>query len=450
MGIFLNILVIGNGFDLSHFLPTKYDHFMYAMKSIQKYRQPENGMSFDEIFIELPENEIPFISKTKEIYDCTNIRLNQEQILFFQNKLATNNWFEFFLNHVNEIKSWIDFEQKIEQALNFSVNAINIINDRHLKEKTFNLPIYNFKRDNSTSYFFTDLQFNILSFLNFITLENVQIANGGRRAKLNSQFFISQEYDLHGFNSTKFISFLQDQLEEFIEIFNLYLTVVIDVLEPHSRFNVDELKSVNKVFSFNYTNTFEKFYKNDIDIQYLHGKFGSEQNLVLGVSDIKDVSLKNLKAYGFTKYHQKILKDTQYKFLNVDITENKSYLKALEEAKTMRAACANNHAYFQSYSKECERIESKIKSKNTNFLIWGHSLDISDEVYINEIFSFNETIDNNVRVIVFHYDQKTKAELLTNLFHILGKDKVERWMKEDWLVFKQNPATAAQTEQAVA
>ncbi|WP_462176800.1 AbiH family protein, partial [Acinetobacter baumannii] len=27
----MNILIIGNGFDLSHFLPTKYDHFMEVM-----------------------------------------------------------------------------------------------------------------------------------------------------------------------------------------------------------------------------------------------------------------------------------------------------------------------------------------------------------------------------------------------------------------------------------
>ncbi|MDC5647423.1 bacteriophage abortive infection AbiH family protein, partial [Acinetobacter baumannii] len=31
----MDILIVGNGFDLSHFLPTKYDHFMEAMKSIE-------------------------------------------------------------------------------------------------------------------------------------------------------------------------------------------------------------------------------------------------------------------------------------------------------------------------------------------------------------------------------------------------------------------------------
>ena len=32
----MNILIVGNGFDLSHYLPTKYDHFMDVMQSIEE------------------------------------------------------------------------------------------------------------------------------------------------------------------------------------------------------------------------------------------------------------------------------------------------------------------------------------------------------------------------------------------------------------------------------
>ena len=31
----MNILIVGNGFDLSHYLPTKYDHFMDVMSEIE-------------------------------------------------------------------------------------------------------------------------------------------------------------------------------------------------------------------------------------------------------------------------------------------------------------------------------------------------------------------------------------------------------------------------------
>ena len=44
----MNILIVGNGFDLSHYLPTKYDHFMDVMDAIESSNNDE--MSFDDLF----------------------------------------------------------------------------------------------------------------------------------------------------------------------------------------------------------------------------------------------------------------------------------------------------------------------------------------------------------------------------------------------------------------
>ncbi|MDC5338508.1 hypothetical protein OHW59_17830, partial [Acinetobacter baumannii] len=93
----------------------------------------------------------------------------------------------------------------------------------------------------------------------------------------------------------------------------------------------------------------------------------------------------------------------------------------------------------KSYTSEIQTYKNIINGADLNIFIWGHSLDISDEVYINEIFSFNEPSDNNVRVTIFHFNKSAKFDLLTNLFHILGKEKVEKWMKKGWLTFKENP-----------
>mgnify|MGYP003434605393 FL=1 len=77
-----------------------------------------------------------------------------------------------------------------------------------------------------------------------------------------------------------------------------------------------------------------------------------------------------------------------------------------------------------------------------NIYIWGHSLDTSDETYINEIFSFNTEFDEQVRVVVYYFDHQAKFDLLANLLHILEKDKVELWMKKGWLKFQENPNIA--------
>ncbi len=73
-------------------------------------------------------------------------------------------------------------------------------------------------------------------------------------------------------------------------------------------------------------------------------------------------------------------------------------------------------------------------------MIWGHSLDISDKDYILDLFSLNDDIDRNVPCdTVYYFDKTAKFSLLNNLLAILGKDKVEQWMKNKWLCFKPNP-----------
>lgn len=101
---------------------------------------------------------------------------------------------------------------------------------------------------------------------------------------------------------------------------------------------------------------------------------------------------------------------------------------------------------------EQEREEHflKIMKLDLNFNIWGHSLDVSDKDYILDLFSLNDDIDRNVRVGVYYFDKLAKFSLLNNLLAILGKDKVEQWMKNGWLQFKLNPEINFQIKERVA
>jgi len=89
-----------------------------------------------------------------------------------------------------------------------------------------------------------------------------------------------------------------------------------------------------------------------------------------------------------------------------------------------------------------ERIKSSrnlARWEDTNILIWGHSLDSSDREYITSIFGLNDKKDLGVRVVIFFFNSQAKFALLNNLLAILGKDKVEQWMKKGWLKFEPNP-----------
>ena len=44
-----------------------------------------------------------------------------------------------------------------------------------------------------------------------------------------------------------------------------------------------------------------------------------------------------------------------------------------------------------------------------------------------------------VRVTVYYFNDSAEFVLLNNLLDILKKDKVEKWMKNKWLIFEPNP-----------
>ena len=257
------------------------------------------------------------------------------------------------------------------------------------------------------------------------------------------RFYINDQYiqNYSGYwklNDDHLLSLLQKKLDEFIEIFNLYLDLIVSQLLPKNIYSIEgeDWISPNKIYSFNYTNTFQRIY-DSVDVEYLHGSHGVDQNIVLGVSDLEDATLKKIKAYGFTKYHQKLFKDTDYIFL--DGFKNK-ILKNEEVIINLNTKLDKiNNLWEVSALKK--QIDEKISQRkiNLNFFIWGHSLDASDQDYIKDLFSLNDDMDRNVRVTVYYFDKPAKFSLLNNLLAILGKDKVEQWMKNKWLVFKPNP-----------
>ena len=108
-----NILIVGNGFDLSHYLPTKYDHFMDVMSAIES--STSDVMNFDDLFAKC--RETAFIARTKEYYHTQDITLDKAQLTEIRKLLRENCWYQYFKNHVQKIKTWIDFEQKIQTVL---------------------------------------------------------------------------------------------------------------------------------------------------------------------------------------------------------------------------------------------------------------------------------------------------------------------------------------------
>ncbi|RZG74381.1 AbiH family protein [Acinetobacter sp. WCHAc060025] len=466
----MNILIVGNGFDLSHYLPTKYDHFMDVMKAIEEKNtgekvkdlsihsveewgneidkifekrkdqtDPDYAMNFEELFAKTRESY--FIEKTKEFYLTEQINLSAKDVLKLQYRLELNCWYQYFKNHVQEIKTWIDFEQKIESVLKVAAKKVIEIEGLDNSEA---IHIY-LNGNNKSKALIASKDLKVLDFFKFSCKENMSIVRSrdlvsgkalltstGVFLNINKNFCYGDEVK-NGLNPLSFLDFLQQQLEEFIIIFDLYLELVVSQLSPASMLEIEAKEFVypDKIYSFNYTNTYQRIH-DSVEVEYLHGSHGEHQNIVLGVSDLEDEYLKKIKAYGFTKYHQKLFKDTDYLFLD-------RYKKIIQQGKSqLDKHKITDYQSFQYEQSAWERI-NKSNQLNLNFHIWGHSLDVSDRDYIIDLFGLNEDIDRNVRVKVYYFDDNAKFSLLNNLLAILGKDKVEHWMKNKWLQFKENP-----------
>ncbi len=411
--ITMNILIVGNGFDLSHYLPTKYDHFMVAMGAIENWDEQKGEMGFDDIFGSLYEKESYFFQYTKAIYQTDEIKILIDQIRDLKEKLKENVWYQYFSDHVREVKTWIDFEKKIEEALNSVAILFDRINEIYEKKNKLELEVKSsgYIEDNNFIYLVEHVCCALccLRLLSKGYYDSIYDSKNGMKFNytqekqknynylVNSRYIRSfEKYNLYNFEDS--LRDLNVSLNDLIGIFNFYLMLLGDLklVKPL----INNFGDFKEVHSFNYTNTYRYLYSDKQEVNFLHGKSGSNQNIVLGVSDLNNEYLRKIKAYGFTKYHQKLFKDTDYRFLTI----------------------LNNN--FR---------------RDATIYIWGHSLDSSDENYINEIFSSDGVTYHGVTVVVYYFNEQAKFDLLANLLHILGKVKVESLMKNGWLKFEPNP-----------
>ncbi len=398
----MNILIVGNGFDLSHYLPTKYEHFIKAMDALRRWDIQKGDIDFNNLFQELCTEEAWFFDQAKFLYRTEKIIIRIEEVEKIKAKLNTNIWYKYFLNHITKIDTWIDFESEFSKALDlvarFSQDAENIYQEyEEIRPRILGI----MQSDRAKYLKYGDKTIQKLFLLGIFEDKNSQM-------RIANKYYRNNKENLD-IDSNSIIENLEKNLNEFINIFKWYLKEIIEKLELTNvadkeifEFNLEDLSLI----SFNYTSTFSRFYNSLPKVEYVHGEVNKD--LVLGIPDIKNEFLKKFKNYSFTKYHQKLLKNTDYLFLD-----------------------------------ENPRIKEMFKSKavgkcNINIYIWGHSLADSDESYIHEIFSLDR--QSNIECYVTVYFHKNDApKLLNNLLDILGKDIVEKWMKNGWLRFKPNP-----------
>lgn len=105
----MNILVIGNGFDLAHKLPTRYNDFIGFVERFL------NIINTPQI---LQQGELKNTEKTVYKY-IDHLIFNEQQLCKELEQLVKDNiWIEYFLqNPMYQKENWIDFENEISKVI---------------------------------------------------------------------------------------------------------------------------------------------------------------------------------------------------------------------------------------------------------------------------------------------------------------------------------------------
>ena len=370
-----NILVIGNGFDLAHGLPTRYMDFMdYLSMTEILYKNKTLYKDKTNFYAHLNKTTIEgYINKQFTDVDATlrnNLigKYDSEWINSFPIQLSRvfserNCWYEYFDylirdKHLQGV-NWIDFEAEISKVV----------------QKIEHSPIIEDDKSHSVSDIPTHKEILL-------------------------KFMKDKTYDFKSNEFTSFIAQLENGLSDFINALDYYIAFIDGFSVEKRVVDIQEIY-VDKVISFNYTDTCRRLYYPDMSderIHFIHGKANrksgdSASKLVLGTNDTLSDQEKdsNISCLKFKKYFQRIYKRTG--------NDYKIFLKdALEHKRTSGEP-------IQSY-------------------FFGHSLAVTDGDVIRRV------IEASDHVVIFYHDDMQHREAITNLVMVLGRDKLIEYAEE--------------------
>ena len=379
----MNILILGNGFDIYHKLPTRYTDFLFLVKNWKKFYKSyldhingytEEASSDEYLHVRLDQNgRITQDTLSDYINNCRLLEGNRLER--FDALVRDNLWINYFLSINYTKEGWIDFEKEMESVL------LNI-------EK-----------------FFSDY-LPVMANKNYETVLDPSCLSVFRFLKEHTHFIDSEsglglyEYEvkdlMYGDAKISLLKLLKESMDELIEALDIFFDEFIEKLSVN--FRAEQVRKIEDphVLCFNYTQSYVLLYNNLFDNEKYHAIHGSSRNgdLVLGISDS---SFDVLDYVYFQKYFQRIQKRTGTK-----------YLTWLEK----------------------EEVWGKIPA---HVYVFGHSLGKTDQGILDDFFKNEEGVK---RITIFYHCQQAYEELVIALIAMYGKDFVIEQTGKQRIVFE--------------
>ena len=251
----MNVLVIGNGFDLAHALPTLYQDFLTFTDNYTNYSEDISEEALSEIRDTINGNK--WIGHFKRFYDCNG---------------------------------GIGFEKEISK--------VSKIMDEKVSE-------------------FEKIRKRGMGGVKFIQIEQETLKDFD---SIVNQGIIYDENIIF-----KIRDCMLNDLNRLIRCLEIYLDCYINHLSVNKISPDIKHLDIDKVLSFNYTDTYERIYdiysKSNIEYDYIHGKADinntiETNSMVLGIDEYLGKKKRNRKIefIAFKKYYQRIYKETGCKY----------------------------------------------------------------------------------------------------------------------------------------
>ena len=382
----MNILVIGNGFDLAHGLKTKYEDFLKFTQTYLEYDEAyRKNPEIKEVWEDAPEEEKYILLHMGNMFD-QNKKLYEE----LGSLIKHNVWLKYFYSIYESRKQegkdgWIDFESEISQVIQV-LDAYNIEIESEMRNGEYIVPL-NKGALNIIRPFISDSEIGI----------GLDMFHFGK-----------------DFINRKKRKLLAD-LKRLIRCLEIYLCEFVTTDDVKKLYDITNLPIIDKVISFNYTDTYEKLYKPDrfVKFDYIHGKADVNKtvetnNMVLGVDEYLqgDDRNQNIEFIEFKKYFQRIHKETG--------CEYRKWLKEMESDDIYERIV--EHTYGPA-----NEVVDYIRRRTAyhKIFFYGHSLDITDKDIIRALILAQRT-----HTTIYYLDKEDYARKITNLVKIIGQDEL--------------------------
>lgn len=380
------IVLIGNGFDLAHGLPTRYEDFIHVywnkfseqLKMCNQLIYHTDLVDFGYLNIS-PELRLrsrglckdlfnyvsPTFSSAQDIKNFTSKHYHNNVDLKYKSKLFKN------INQNISIYKWVDIENEYYKLLlelvankpqskaeelnnelkllqNMLVEYLGNLNEQSIVNKLIMKMVYSPFNDK-------DISVKAQVLLNEHIEYWLNQSEGEWERKL-CQFNISDRNAISDINSFK------ERYEDMIKDDRLYITI------DHA-YKYFMLPNNILLLNFNYTQTPELYLYNNskvIEINYIHGNLSNPDSIIFGYGDELDDKYDEIKK------------------LN-----NNEYLRHFKSSKYLESDNYRNLLQF-------------IESEPYQIYIMGHSCGNSDRTLLNTLFEH----DNCVSIKPYYYQKE--------------------------------------------